>query len=118
LIAIAVGFGVSQIEVPPGSRLNWLAFQGTADDARTLLISITSTVVTVIALVLGLTVIITGPEGAGRVVIPGNNFADYIFFIGGLIGRYGSSDLVVMLALLRCSRPLSRCFLQARNAWR
>jgi len=47
------------------------------------------------------TKIITGPEGNGRVVIPGNNFADYIFFIGGLFGRYGSSDLVVMLALLR-----------------
>ena len=47
------------------------------------------------------TKIITGPEGGGRVVIPGNSFADYIFFIGGLFGRYGSSDLVVMLALLR-----------------
>jgi uncharacterized membrane protein len=47
------------------------------------------------------TKIITGREGSGRVVIPGNNFADYIFFIGGLFGRYGSSDLVVMLALLR-----------------
>ena len=47
------------------------------------------------------TKIITGPEGSGRVVIPGNSFADYIFFIGGLFGRYGSSDLVVMLALLR-----------------
>jgi uncharacterized membrane protein len=47
------------------------------------------------------TKIITGPEGNGRVVIPGNSFADYIFFIGGLFGRYGSSDLVVMLALLR-----------------
>jgi uncharacterized membrane protein len=47
------------------------------------------------------TKIITGPGGSGRVVIPGNNFADYIFFIGGLFGRYGSSDLVVMLALLR-----------------
>ena len=34
-------------------------------------------------------------------LIPGNNLADYIFFIGGLFGRYGSSDLVVMLALLR-----------------
>jgi uncharacterized membrane protein len=33
-----------------------VAFQGTADDARALLIAITSTVVTVIALVLGLTV--------------------------------------------------------------
>jgi uncharacterized membrane protein len=47
------------------------------------------------------TKIITGPERRGRIVIPGNNFADYIFFIGGLFGRYGSSDLVVMLALLR-----------------
>jgi uncharacterized membrane protein len=47
------------------------------------------------------TKIITGPQGRGRVVVPGNNFADYIFFIGGLFGRYGSSDLVVMLALLR-----------------
>ena len=47
------------------------------------------------------TKIINGPEGRGHVVIPGNNFADYIFFIGGLFGRYGSSDLVVMLALLR-----------------
>jgi len=47
------------------------------------------------------TKIITGPEGSGHVVIPGNSFADYIFFIGGLFGRYGSSDLVVMLALLR-----------------
>jgi uncharacterized membrane protein len=47
------------------------------------------------------TKIITGPGGRGRVMIPGNNFADYVFFIGGLFGRYGSSDLVVMLALLR-----------------
>ena len=34
-----------------------LAFQGTADDARTLLSNVTGTVVTVIALVLGLTVV-------------------------------------------------------------
>ena len=57
LIALAVGFGISQIEIPSDSRLYWLAFQGTADDARALLLSITSTVVTVIALVLGLTVV-------------------------------------------------------------
>jgi uncharacterized membrane protein len=57
VVALAVGYGVSQIEVGPNSRLNWLAFQGTADDARTLLITISSTVVTVIALVLGLTVV-------------------------------------------------------------
>jgi uncharacterized membrane protein len=47
------------------------------------------------------TKVLTGPEGKGRVIVPGNNFADYIFFIGGLFGRYGSSDLVVMLALIR-----------------
>jgi uncharacterized membrane protein len=47
------------------------------------------------------TKVLTGPEGKGRVIVPGNNFADYVFFIGGLFGRYGSSDLVVMLALLR-----------------
>ena len=57
LIALVVGFGISQIDVPPDSRLSWLAFQGTADDARALLITISSTVVTVIALVLGLTVV-------------------------------------------------------------
>jgi hypothetical protein len=57
VIALAVGYGVSQIEVGPESRLNWLAFQGTADDPRTLLITISSTVVTVIALVLGLTLV-------------------------------------------------------------
>jgi uncharacterized membrane protein len=57
LVALAAGYGLSQIDVPPGSRLDWLAFQGTADDARALLISISSTVVTVIALVLGLTVV-------------------------------------------------------------
>jgi uncharacterized membrane protein len=38
LIALVVGFGVSQIYVPPDSRLSLLAFQGTADDARALLI--------------------------------------------------------------------------------
>src|SRR5262249_15422828 len=41
-------------KVDSGSRL---AFQGTADDARTLLIGIAGTMVTVIALLLGLTVV-------------------------------------------------------------
>jgi uncharacterized membrane protein len=57
LLALALGYGMSQIEVAPGSPLNRLAFQGTADDARELLITVSSTVVTVIALVLGLTVV-------------------------------------------------------------
>src|SRR4051794_12115758 len=57
LAALAAGFSMSQITVPRGSILDRLAFQGTADDARNLLIAVTSTVVTVIALVLGLTVV-------------------------------------------------------------
>ncbi len=41
-------------------------------------------------------------EAAGASSYRENSFADsYIFFIGGLFGRYGSSDLTVMLALLR-----------------
>jgi uncharacterized membrane protein len=55
--ALLVGFAVSRIDVGPGSPLSGLAFQGTADDARTLLTMIAGTVVTVIALVLGLTVV-------------------------------------------------------------
>jgi uncharacterized membrane protein len=51
------GYVMSSIDVRPGSFLSRLAFQGTADDARNLLIAVTSTVVTVIALVLGLTVV-------------------------------------------------------------
>jgi len=48
---------MSQIDVAPGTLLDRFAFQGTADDARTLLVTVSSTVVTVIALVLGLTVV-------------------------------------------------------------
>ncbi len=57
LVALAAGFALSQIEVPPGSPFYPFVFQGTADDARSLLTEITGTVVTVIALVLGLTVV-------------------------------------------------------------
>jgi uncharacterized membrane protein len=55
-VVVSVGLGavLSQIDVGPGSPL---AFQGTADDARNLLIAITSTMVTVIALLLGLAVV-------------------------------------------------------------
>ena len=54
---LVAGTVISQVTVDPGSGWAPLAFQGTADDARTLLITIASTVVTVIALVLGLTVV-------------------------------------------------------------
>jgi len=54
LAALAAGSLLSLVSI--GSR-SPLAFHGTADDARTLLIGITGTMVTVIALLLGLTVV-------------------------------------------------------------
>ncbi len=57
LFALAAGYTMSQIQVSPGTLLDRFAFQGTADDARTVLVTVSSTVVTVIALVLGLTVV-------------------------------------------------------------
>lgn len=54
LAALAVGALLSQIDVGADSPL---AFQGTPDDARTLLIGISATMITVIALLLGLTVV-------------------------------------------------------------
>ncbi len=57
LVALVAGWAMSQIRVEPGTFLARFAFQGTADDARTLLTEVSGTVVTVIALVLGLTVV-------------------------------------------------------------
>lgn len=54
VLALGVGYLLSQIDVSP---TRWFVFQGTPDDARTLLIAISSTLATVIALVLGLTVV-------------------------------------------------------------
>ena len=54
LVALAAGAVLSSVSVGPQSPL---AFQGTADDARTLLLGITGTVITIIALLLGLTVV-------------------------------------------------------------
>ncbi len=54
LAALAAGSLLSLVSIGPHSPL---AFQGTADDARTLLIGIAGTMVTVIALLLGLTVV-------------------------------------------------------------
>src|SRR5438132_9568548 len=54
LAALAAGAALSSVRVGPRSPL---AFQGTADDARTLLFGITGTVITIIALLLGLTVV-------------------------------------------------------------
>lgn len=52
--ALVLGGALSLVDVGPSSPIG---FQGTADDARNLLIGITSTMVTVIALLLGLTVV-------------------------------------------------------------
>jgi uncharacterized membrane protein len=57
VIALAAGSVLSQIHVPNDSWASRFLFQGTADDARNLLIAISSTMVTVIALVLGLTLV-------------------------------------------------------------
>jgi len=54
VLALGIGLVLSQVAV---SSTRWFVFQGTPDDARTLLIAISSTLATVIALVLGLTVV-------------------------------------------------------------
>jgi uncharacterized membrane protein len=57
VVALIAGSVLSSITIDPDSSLAPLVFQGTADDARNLLIGIASTMVTVIAVVLGLTVV-------------------------------------------------------------
>lgn len=57
VVALLAGSILSLINIPSGSPLAPVLFQGTSDDARTLLIGIASTMITVIALVLGLTVV-------------------------------------------------------------
>src|SRR6516165_2202490 len=54
LCALAAGAVLSSVNVGPRSPL---AFQGTPDDARTLLLGIAGTMITIIALVLGLAVV-------------------------------------------------------------
>jgi uncharacterized membrane protein len=57
LLALVLGSALSAVDVPLSSPLHRLVFQGTVDDARTLLIGIAGTMITVIALMLGLTVV-------------------------------------------------------------
>jgi uncharacterized membrane protein len=57
IAALVLGALLSRVHVGASAPLQRLLFQGTADDARTLLIGIASTVITVIALVLGLTLV-------------------------------------------------------------
>jgi uncharacterized membrane protein len=57
VVSLVAGSLLSSIEVPSDSWLDPLLFQGTADDARTLLIGISGTMMSVITLVLGLTLV-------------------------------------------------------------
>ena len=57
LVALAAGSILALVDISADSPLYPLVFQGTADDARTLLIGISATMITVVALVLGLTVV-------------------------------------------------------------
>jgi uncharacterized membrane protein len=57
IAALVLGAVLAKVHVAATAPVQRLLFQGTADDARTLLIGITSTVITVIALVLGLTLV-------------------------------------------------------------
>lgn len=57
VLALVAGSILSLVEVPTSSPLHRLVFQGTADDARTLLIGIAGTMITVVAVVLGLTIV-------------------------------------------------------------
>ena len=64
LTALAAGAALSSVSVGPRSPL---AFQGTPDDARTLLLGITGTMITIIALLLGLAGLYTvGVSGGNR----------------------------------------------------
>ncbi|MFG1783796.1 DUF2254 domain-containing protein [Rhodococcus oryzae] len=57
VLALALGSILSTVNTRPGTWMHRLAFQGTPDDARTLLIGTAGTMITVIALTLGLTVV-------------------------------------------------------------
>jgi len=55
--ALVLGSTLSQINIQPGSRLDPLLFRGDADEARRVLLGVATTVVGVLALVIGLTVV-------------------------------------------------------------
>jgi uncharacterized membrane protein len=57
IAALVLGVLLSKVQVSTHSSLHHLLFQGTEDDARNLLIGIMGAVITIIALVLGLTLV-------------------------------------------------------------
>jgi uncharacterized membrane protein len=48
--------------------------------------------------------ILADTAGRGRVIVPGNSFRDYLFFVCGVLGRYGAGDQTVVNAILRLIR--------------
>ena len=48
--------------------------------------------------------VLDGPGGRGRVIVPGSTFSEYVRFISDILGRYGASDVSVMLAFVRLLR--------------
>ena len=57
VIFLVAGAMVSQVSISDDSPLRWLAFQGTPEDARQLLVVVSSTMITVTGLVFALTII-------------------------------------------------------------
>ncbi|HKE67990.1 MAG TPA: DUF2254 domain-containing protein [Nocardioidaceae bacterium] len=57
VLALLAGSILTRVHVSPNSTFGQFLFQGTPDDARTLLIAVASTMATVIAVVLGLTLV-------------------------------------------------------------
>ena len=57
VVALVLGALLSRVHVGVHAPVHRLLFEGTVDDARTLLVGITGAVITVIALVLGLTLV-------------------------------------------------------------
>ena len=57
VVFLLAGAALSNVEVDERSPLAKLAFQGTADDARSLLIAVSSTMITVTGLVFALTIV-------------------------------------------------------------
>ena len=62
--------------------------------------------------------VLTGPGGRGGVVVPDNEFADYVFFIINTIGRYAANEYLVMSALIRMLRSCYEVLPTARSGWR
>ena len=126
VMALGIGLVLSQIEV---SSTRWFVFQGTPDDARTLLIAISSTLATcdrsgagpdrcgaaagvdaVLAPAAAQLPAVRRPlgsqglhddAGTTRVVVPGRDLSYYLDLATGQIRRYGCPEPRVDRALLR-----------------